>query len=121
MPEFIERVVREAVGSELAQALVMIYCRRLCQADDRVALRDLLADEPELLRQLDALDTLHAEYPFTQIQGGSLDEELVLLYRHHLALGDHPFARQLRALCGRRPELLAAFDGSDAHPPGRAG
>ena len=82
MADYMELVVREAVCPELAQALVMMYCRFLCQPQACQALRAMLSDEPEVLRQLDALDELHADFPFTHVNRASLDTELANLYGH---------------------------------------
>lgn len=113
MTEYMERVVREAVCPELAQALVMMYCRFLCQPDACQALRAMLSDEPEVLRQLDALDDLHADFPFTHLNPSSLDEELATLYWHNVQLDSADILRQMRMLCRHDPILLVAFDRHD--------
>lgn len=118
MGDFLERLVREALCPELVHALVTIYCKRLSQPQQRAGLRALLADCPEVLREFDALDALHAEYPFTQIAAGTLEEELALLYRHHRPLGNPALLRQLRALCEPFPALTSVFMQMD-EPPGQ--
>lgn len=113
MADYMEIVVREAVCPELAQALVMMYCRFLCQPEACQALRAMLSDEPEVTRQFDALDDLHADFPFTHVNRSSLDEEIATLYWHNVQLGAEAILRQLRMLCRHDPILLAAFDRHD--------
>lgn len=116
MEGYLERVVGEALCAELAQSLVMIYCRYLCHAEARQALRCMMADEPEVLRQFDALDELHAEYPFTPYAASTWRVDLAQLVQHNLELGSELFASQLQRLCERVPRSLADLD-----PPGLAG
>lgn len=116
MAEYMEMVVREAVCPELGQALVMMYCRFLCQPDACRALRAMLSDEREVLRQLDALDDLHTDFPFTHLNPASLDEELATLYWHNAQLGATDITRQMRMLCRHDPILLTAFDRHDEAP-----
>lgn len=113
MADYMELVVREAVCPELAQALVMMYCRFLCQPEACQALRAMLSEEKEVLRQLDALDDLHADFPFTHLNPASLDEELATLYWHNVQLSSLDILRQMRMLCRHDPYLLAAFDRHD--------
>ena len=113
MAEYLEMVVREAVSPELGQALVMMYCRFLCQPEACQALRAMLSEECELLRQFDALDELHADFPFTHLNPASLDNELAALYAHNAQLGAADTLRQLRMLCRHDPILIAAFDRAD--------
>jgi hypothetical protein len=116
MSNYLELVVREAVCPELAQALVMMYCRFLCQPGACQALRAMLSEEKDVVRQLDALDELHADFPFTHLNPTSLDEELTTLYVHNWQLGSTDMLRQLRMLCRHDPYLLAAFDRYDEQP-----
>ncbi len=111
---FLERVVGEAVSPELAQALVMLYCRHLDHPNSRQTLRRMVHEEAELLRQFDALDELHADFPFAKQEHVSLLDELLLLYRHNAQMGAQPMLRQLRVLCRDHERLLAAFNQNDA-------
>lgn len=114
MGEFLERVIPEALSSELGQALVIIYCRHLCEPDFRTQMRRLVAHEPEVLRQFDALDELHAEFPFQRLSRFSFEEELELLYWHNRQLESAEFLAEMRRLCRHEAALLARFDQMDA-------
>lgn len=113
MAEFLERVIPEALSAALSQALILIYCRHLAQPDFRRDLRALVIRDAETLRQFDALDELHAEYPFTQLSQFNLQEELGLLYWHNRQIGEADMMRQLRMLCTERPTVLELFDKFD--------
>lgn len=117
----LEYVVDEALCPELAQALVMIYCRHLGQPDARRTLRAMAAEQSAVLHQFDALDELHARHPFAALDRGALIEELRMLYRHNVALGAPVVLRQLRRLACRDADLLAVFDREDAAAPGTTG
>lgn len=113
MTEYLERVIPEALSASLSQALILIYCRHLAQPDFRRDLRALVLRDAETLRQFDALDELHAEYPFTQLSHFNLQEELGLLYWHNRQIGEEGMLRQLRMLCRDRSGILALFDKFD--------
>lgn len=76
---YLERRVREALGTDLAQALVMVYCRHIWHPADLATLRAVAAEEPAILAQFDALDALHAEIPFQDLAHLPLAEELAFL------------------------------------------
>ncbi|MDB5099778.1 MAG: hypothetical protein JWM80_4199 [Cyanobacteria bacterium RYN_339] len=105
--------IDEALCPELAQALVMLYCRHLGQPEARRTLRIMAMEQPELGRQFDALDELHARHPFRDLGRDALQEELRMLYRHHVALDAPRVVRQLRRLCQHEATLLAQFDAFD--------
>lgn len=113
MGEYLERVIPEALSLALSQALILIYCRHLAQPEFRRDLRALVYRDAETLRQFDALDELHAEYPFTQLSHFNLQEELGLLYWHNRQIGEEDMLRQLRNLCGDRHGLMELFDKFD--------
>ena len=113
MGEYLERVIPEALSPALSQALILIYCRHLAQPEFRRDLRALVFRDAETLRQFDALDELHAEYPFTQLSQFSLQEELGLLYWHNRQRGEEDMLRQLRTLCRDDVGILALFDKFD--------
>lgn len=113
MAEFLERIIPEALDPALSQALILIYCRHLAQPEFRRDLRSLVTADRETLRQFDALDELHAEYPFTQLSQFTLEEELGLLYWHNRQLCEAVMMRQLRVLCRDNPKILALFDQFD--------
>jgi hypothetical protein len=98
----------------LGQALVMIYCRHLCEPEVRREMRALVAGEYEVLKQFDALDELHAEYPFGELSRFTLREELSLLYWHNRQLGETEMLEQLRMLSKKDERLLKLFDRMDA-------
>lgn len=110
---YLERVVAAAVSPEMGQALVIIYCRHLCDARARSELRALVGHAPEVLKQFDALDELHAEYPFTKLSQFTIDEELALLYWNHRQQGTAEMMEELRRLCRVRLALLERFDQLD--------
>jgi hypothetical protein len=109
----LEHVVDEALCQDLAQALVMIYCRHLGQPEARRTLRLMATDAPGLAAQFDDLDELHARHPFQELGRGALVAELRMLYRHHLQGGHANVVRQLRRVSRWEPGLLAAFDLED--------
>ena len=111
---FVERVVPEAVSPDLAQALVMLYCRHLDHPTARQTLRRMVQDDAALLRQFDALDELHADFPFAKQEHVSLFDELMLLYRHNAQMGALSMLRQLRLLCSECEPLTRAFCHFDA-------
>lgn len=110
----LEHIVDEALCPELAQALVMIYCRHLGHPHARGTLRRMAVSQRELASQFDALDELHARHPFAPLGREALDEELRLLYRHNVQLGAPRVLRQLRRLASGEALLIAAFDEEDA-------
>ena len=112
-PEFLEFRVREALGADLAQALVMIYCRHLGHAPAQAALRAMVAGERTILGEFDALDALHAEVPFQDLAHLTLREEIELVYWHQLQLSAWGNIGQLRRLCAHDPALTTAFDRLD--------
>jgi hypothetical protein len=107
----LEHLIDEALCPELAQALVMLYCRHLGQPEARRTLRLMALDEPELTWQFDALDELHARHPFRDLGRDALATELRWLYRHHHATPR--VLRQLRRLCRHEPALVSGFDQED--------
>lgn len=112
-PEYVEVRVREAVRGDLAQALVMIYCRHVCHAPAKAAMRAMAQRERALLAEFDALDALHAEVPFRDLAHLSVREELELLYWHQLQQGAWGNVGQLRRLCAHDPALSTAFERLD--------
>jgi hypothetical protein len=109
----LEYVVDEALCPELAQALVMIYCRHLGDPEARATLRAMAGEQEMLVRQYDSLDDVHAKHPFAPLGRSALLHELQLLYRHNVQLGAKPVLRQLRHLSRREASLIAAFDLED--------
>ncbi|HEY9723808.1 MAG TPA: hypothetical protein V6D47_17485 [Oscillatoriaceae cyanobacterium] len=116
MTEYLEKLIRAALHPPLAQALVMVYCRHVCEPEIRAHLRRLVAHEPELLKQFDSLDELHAEFPFGQLSRLSLDEELKLLYWHNRQLRESEMLTEIRRLCWNNASLLGEFDRLDKGP-----
>lgn len=113
MTEYLEKRIRAALHPPLAQALVMVYCRHVCEPIVRTALRRLVASEADLLKQFDSLDELHAEFPFGQLSQLSLTEELKLLYWHNRQLKEAEMLAELRRLCQDDATLLSEFDRLD--------
>jgi hypothetical protein len=113
-PKFMERRVQEALGGELAQALVMIYCRHLHHPPAMAAMRAMAQGERAILAEFDALDALHAEVPFQDLGHLTVREELELLYWHQVQRGAHANVGQLRRLCAHDPALTTAFARLDA-------
>ncbi len=112
-PKFVERRVREAMRGDLAQALVMIYCRHVCHAPAKAAMRAMANGEGAILAEFDALDELHAEVPFQDLAHLTVREEIELLYWHQAQLGVAANIGQLRRLCAQDPALTTAFDRLD--------
>lgn len=112
-PEFVEVRVREALRADLAQALVMIYCRHLHHAPAKAALRAMAAGERAILAEFDALDDLHAQVPFQDLAHLTVREEIELLYWHQVQLGAAMNVGQLRRLCAHDPALVTAFERLD--------
>jgi hypothetical protein len=88
--DWVEHLVDEALCPELAQALVMIYCRHLGDPEARSTLRGMTGNQTMLIQQYDALDALHARHPFAPLGLESLLNELKLLYRHIVQLQAEP-------------------------------
>jgi hypothetical protein len=109
----LEHVIDEALCRELAQALVMLYCRHLSQPEARRTLRLMVLGHPDVTRQFDDLDELHARHPFRELGKDALPAELRMLYRYHLQQPIPGVLRQLRRLGRHDPDLIAAFDGLD--------
>lgn len=112
-PEYVEVRVREAVRGDLAQALVMIYCRHVCHPPAKAAIRAMAQREPALIAEFDALDALHADVPFQDLAHLTVREELELLYWHQIQQGEWANVGQLRRLCAHDPALTTAFERLD--------
>ena len=112
-PQYVEVRVREALRGDLAQALVMIYCRHLHHPPAMAAMRAMAARERAILAEFDALDALHEEVPFQDLAHLTVREELELLYWHQVQLRAWTNVGQLRRLCAHDPALTTAFDRLD--------